>query len=638
MTTDMHDTFQYSEDRTIIHFDLDAFYVAVERECNTELRGVPVAVSQYNPYGVLEEQSDWKARLVRTPNTQDAENSNGSLIAVSYEARAQGVKRNDRGMEAARKCPSLYIVVVPVKHGKADLTIYRQASKRVINVLMSAIHNVVDDNNVDIPLEVASIDEVYVDCTGLVDYIVKRMQENEKVWMEYMEEVSKCTTVGGIETLSDAAEAANALDKNQVRKGSRLQVLDASVDEGSLAWWNRPGAEWSIPEMRLACGAWIAAQARQAVVQSFDGGIFTLSAGISSNKTLAKLASGLKKPNRQTVINSSDPIPLEKLFHPLPLSRIRGLGGKFGLQISQQFHVSTVGQLSQVPLTMLQTKLDDKTAHFLYDISRGICHDPVTARTRPKSIACGKTFRGVLSIKSTDQDTLNKWVGELCSELTERLEADHEEYSRTASILVVSIGISQEGPSASKQCRAPQTLSGYRAVALQMIMQLIGAAKSCLRTDSVIITSIYVSATQFVEQASGSSTIMAAFERSKNYGERVGSTNTAPSHAPMQSCLPKPSMMDSWLSHSKEVAGAKRKSNPTESSSEKRAANVGSADAITLSVPVALPTMDEIDPQVLGELPDDLKASLLRDIRKAHPLKLQKKAEGGIRSYFRPKS
>jgi nucleotidyltransferase/DNA polymerase involved in DNA repair len=35
-----------AEDRVVLHFDVDAMYVACERELNQELRGVPVGVCQ----------------------------------------------------------------------------------------------------------------------------------------------------------------------------------------------------------------------------------------------------------------------------------------------------------------------------------------------------------------------------------------------------------------------------------------------------------------------------------------------------------------------------------------------------------------------------------------------------------------
>ena len=44
-----------------------------------------------------------------------------SIIAVGYEARAQGVSRRMRGDEAKENCPSIKLVRVPVVRGKADL-------------------------------------------------------------------------------------------------------------------------------------------------------------------------------------------------------------------------------------------------------------------------------------------------------------------------------------------------------------------------------------------------------------------------------------------------------------------------------------------------------------------------------------
>ena len=63
--------------------------------------------------------------------------ASGSLIAVSYEARAQGVCRIMRGAEAKKACSDLVLVQVPTSHGKADLTIYRDASAEIVRVSFS---------------------------------------------------------------------------------------------------------------------------------------------------------------------------------------------------------------------------------------------------------------------------------------------------------------------------------------------------------------------------------------------------------------------------------------------------------------------------------------------------------------------
>ena len=83
--------------------------------------------------------------------------SGGSIIAVSYEARAHGVKRNMQGKDALKLSPEIVLVrgemialkfiieidikayhskcEVPTKHGKADLSIYKKAGNAVVNIL-----------------------------------------------------------------------------------------------------------------------------------------------------------------------------------------------------------------------------------------------------------------------------------------------------------------------------------------------------------------------------------------------------------------------------------------------------------------------------------------------------------------------
>eukprot|EP00957_Ditylum_brightwellii_P195585 14902995-Ditylum_brightwellii.AAC.1 len=227
------------------------------------------------------------------------------------------------------------------------------------------------------------------------------------------------------------------------------------IDTGSNAWWHRCLVKWTDMEIKLACGALLAAKARSDVSNAFSvkvdeekqqEEVFTLSAGISSNKTLAKLASGLKKPNRQTLINPADDQALRQLFHPLPLSRIRGLGGKFGVEVAEKLKVSTLGDLAQLPIFTIEKafppsptdheKMPTTTAQFLYSISRGFCMEEVLDRTKPKSIASSKTFRGQLALDPRDIKTVRKWCSELCAELTERLDGDRKEHGRTPNLLV----------------------------------------------------------------------------------------------------------------------------------------------------------------------------------------------------------
>lgn len=110
--------------RAVMHLDMDAFFVAVERRMDPTLIGRPVVVGG-SPRG------------------------RGVVASASYEARAYGVHAAMPMGEALRRCPDLVIC-----HGHFGQ--YVEWSRKVRRVLELAIPVV----------EQASIDEFYGDLTG----------------------------------------------------------------------------------------------------------------------------------------------------------------------------------------------------------------------------------------------------------------------------------------------------------------------------------------------------------------------------------------------------------------------------------------------------------------------------------------
>ena len=84
--------------RVVAHLDLDAFYCQVERAAHGIDANVPLVVAQYDPFerGGVRTRDQGARRILRDGLERH------SLIAVSYEARARGVKRNMRAIDARR--------------------------------------------------------------------------------------------------------------------------------------------------------------------------------------------------------------------------------------------------------------------------------------------------------------------------------------------------------------------------------------------------------------------------------------------------------------------------------------------------------------------------------------------------------
>ena len=110
--------------KTILHLDLDTFFVSVERQINSELQGVPLLVGGTTDRGVV--------------------------AACSYETRGYGV-HSGMPMKMARElCPEAKVI-------KGNAGTYSKFSDNVTEIIKEAV-----------PLfEKSSIDEFYADLSGM---------------------------------------------------------------------------------------------------------------------------------------------------------------------------------------------------------------------------------------------------------------------------------------------------------------------------------------------------------------------------------------------------------------------------------------------------------------------------------------
>lgn len=345
---------------------------------------------------------------------------NNRIIAVNYPARDRGVTRHMRGDEAKSHCPEIELVSVPAVREKADLTKYREAGKDVAEVLQTFTNM----------LERASVDEAYLDITERVVEKMKLMNE------------------GKFRLEPDKLSNTFAMGYDSI--GEFVKNLSSSVDKNDSEWNDEENLiVYKKSDIKLLIAAAIVNDIRASVKQITG---YECSAGIAHNKILAKLACGMNKPNKQTIL------PLQKipgLLATLPLNKVKGLGGKFGELVSEKLKIKYVGDLRDFSEQELNRQFDDKNGSWLHLIGRGIDLEVVTPKFVSKSIGCCKKFPGRNAITSVA--TLNHWFGELAKEIMERLEKDEIENKRKAKQMTVSFAQSINDEDISSSRSVPLT-------------------------------------------------------------------------------------------------------------------------------------------------------------------------------------
>ncbi|TPX49243.1 DNA-directed DNA polymerase [Synchytrium endobioticum] len=357
---DRHRLASFLKQKCIIHIDLDAFYTQVEHVRLNISKEIPLAVQQWQ-----------------------------GLIAINYPARAHGIKRHVTPKEAKDLCPDIQFVHVatyaagettaryhdhpsPLTH-KVSLDVYRAASKKIFHIFKRFA------TQYAATLERASIDEAFLDVS---DEVNRRILHR------------RCSTVD---------------QRGPLVKWDRAGYLYGNQDPESRGWG----------DFQLAIAADISSEIRAAIATELT---YSCSAGIAHNKTLAKLCSGLNKPNKQTVMRESETCDFMKT---LPFDKIRGLGGKLGDLIGEHLQIEHAGDLWVYSEAQLTARYGE-TGVWLYNICRGICRGEVKERAEAKSMNACKALRPALQ---KEQD-LRNWMSILASELYTRVHDEFDETSR----------------------------------------------------------------------------------------------------------------------------------------------------------------------------------------------------------------
>jgi DNA polymerase-4 len=130
-----------------------------------------------------------------------------------------------------------------------------------------------------------------------------------------------------------------------------------------------------------------AAVAREIRAQIFEETGLTASAGISSNKLIAKIASDWHKPNGQKVVT---PDEIAAFMAALPVGRIWGVGKKMREKLAA-IRVETCADLQTLEQIELARRFG-KWGIELWQLCRGIDERPVVPHRTRKSVSSETTF------------------------------------------------------------------------------------------------------------------------------------------------------------------------------------------------------------------------------------------------------
>ena len=371
------------------------------------------------------------------------------LIAVNYAAREAGVTRHMTAAEALKICPTIALAhvetlgeggasdggsvvfgggaggagggggggggqqFVPRKsQRKASLLRYRDASARVLQALRSFFPP-------GTVVEKASIDEFYVDATAAAEAMLR--PENGGCAVGVCEAAARAP--GGAVVVEGFFEKEE--EEEEEEKGGGGGGGEGSSSGGGKALSSSSSSALSLDptnplDARLAAGAALASGARALILRETG---YTLSAGISHNKLLSKIASARFKPNRQAVVPRRGAPPL---LRRLPLSKLPGFGGKLGAAVTAATGAETAGDVAALPLDALKAAFrgsgdgGDAAALSVFRAVRGESGAPVVEKAAPKSLMAAKS----LDVATNSRQTLEKWLSILADELATRLEAD----------------------------------------------------------------------------------------------------------------------------------------------------------------------------------------------------------------------
>jgi len=273
-------------------------------------------------------------------------------IAVSYAARKCGVTRFMKIEEIKKVCPqAVFIHVDTIKLGQPYIDPYKRDLREKFII------------NRDRDKEKVSLDYYRFESDKVISIFRKYCGIVEKASID--------------ESFFDLTEEVSEIYK----KGEYSKDWEGRIAGGDIF---QPEAKEDI---FLLIGSQLTNKIRNEVKQTLK---YTCSAGISYNKMLAKAASGMNKPNLQTIIVNKY---AQKALYIVDIPKLRNFGGKIA-DAFQAIGLKTLGDIQQLSLeNIISVVKDEHCAKWVYFRCRGFDDEVVEEKDYTnKSLLSNKSF------------------------------------------------------------------------------------------------------------------------------------------------------------------------------------------------------------------------------------------------------
>lgn len=187
-----------------------------------------------------------------------------------------------------------------------------------------------------------------------------------------------------------------------------------------------------------------ASEMRQKIIKETH---LPISFGLSINKTVSKIATGIAKPNNQLHICKGKEVPF---LSPLPVRKIPMVGEKTH-QMLCHLGVKVIGTVQKMPIEMMESVFG-KNGTMIWKKANGIDNTPVIPYNERKSISTERTF---------DKDTIDVVkLRALLTAMGENLSFQLRRGQKLTGCITVKVRYS-DFQTQTLQCRLPYTSADH---------------------------------------------------------------------------------------------------------------------------------------------------------------------------------